>query len=208
MATLVTKPARPGTRFWLAWMFATIAGVFLYMIVFPPVFNAINEYLGGTRSELWIGIALGAISAITLGATIGAAQWLVLRGHLPRTGWWILATLIGYSMPLSFGSFVGGLEPPWLAGLAMFLEFGVVLGVLQWLVLRGRVGHARWWIAISIAGWAIAAALIDLAYISGLYVEPFDLLAAFLVPVAVAGGGIVWLLRQSVPAIARENLPN
>lgn len=108
---------------------------------------------------------------------------------------------------MAFGSLVSGLEPPWLAGMVIFLEFGVILGALQWLVLRGRVDHAGWWIAISLAGWAMAAALIDLAYISGLYVEPFDLLAAFLVPVAVAGGGIAWLLRRSAAPVSPNNLP-
>lgn len=207
MATSSVERARPGWRFWLLWMFATIAGVFLYMIVFPPVFNAISERLGGTRGEVWIGMAIGATSAVALGATIGVAQWLVLRRLLPRTGWWVLATLIGYSIPMAFGSLVSGLEPPWLAGMVIFLEFGVILGALQWLVLRGRVDHAGWWIAISLAGWAIAAALIDLAYVSGLYVEPFDLLAAFLVPVAVAGGGIAWLLRRSAAPVSPNNLP-
>jgi len=190
--------AQPGWRFWLAWMFATIVGVVVYMIVIPPILSAISERSSGMGGEPWTRIAISAVSAITLGATIGATQWLVLRRRLPRTGWWVLATLIGYSIPLALGgNLAGGFEPPWLAGLVIFLEFGVILGALQWLVLRGRVNHSGWWIAISIAGWAIAAALVDLAYLSGLYVEPFDLLAAFIIPVAVAGGGFVWLLRQS-----------
>ena len=206
METIIGR-VRPGWRFWLAWMFVTIAGVIGYVIIVAPILNAVSERLRGTQGELGIGMLLGAVSAITLGATIGAAQWLVLRRQLPRTGWWILATLIGYSMPMAFGSLISGLEPPWLASLVNFIEFGVVLGALQWLVLRGRIDHAGWWIAISIAGWAIAAALIDIAYISGLYVEPFDLLAAFIVPVAAAGCGIVWLLRPPATAISPENLP-
>jgi hypothetical protein len=135
-------------------------------------------------------------------------QWLILRGHLPRTGWWILATLVGYSAPMALRWMAPGLEPPWLVGAAMYLTFGIVLGVLQWLVLRGRVDRASWWIAISIGGWMLAFALTGLAVVSGLYVEPFDLLAAFFVPVAVAGGGIMWLLRRSPSAVVRENLPN
>ncbi len=206
METIIGR-VRPGWRFWLAWMFVTIAGVIGYVIIVAPILNAVSERLRGTQGELGIGMLLGAVSAITLGATIGAAQWLVLRRQLPRTGWWILATLIGYSMPMAFGSLISGLEPSWLASLVNFIEFGVVLGALQWLVLRGHIDHAGWWIAISIAGWAIAAALIDIAYISGLYVEPFDLLAAFIVPVAAAGCGIVWLLRPPATAISPENLP-
>ena len=207
MATLPIERARPGWRFWLVWMFATIAGVAGYFIIFPPILNAIIEFLGGIRSQAWIGIAIGAIEAIMLGATIGAAQWLVLHGYMPRSGAWVLATLIGYSTPLMFEGIGGGLLPPWLAGAAIFLQFGVVLGVLQWLVLRGRVERAGWWIAFSVAGWVFAAALIDIANVSGLNVEVFDLLAALIVPVAIAGGGMVWLLRRSAPTIPSNNLP-
>jgi hypothetical protein len=207
MTTSSIERAQPGWRFWLVWVFATFAGVVGYVFVIPPILNAVGELLGGVRSQVWIGIAIGAISAVALGATIGAAQWLVLRRQLPRTGWWVLATAIGYSIPLVFGSPMGGLEPPWLAGAAMFLEFGVLLGALQWLVLRGRVERAGWWIAFSVAGWVFAAALIDIAYISGLNVEPFDLFAAFIVPLATAGGGMAWLLRRTASTIPSNDLP-
>ncbi len=84
----------------------------------------------------------------------------------------------------------------------MFLTFGVILGILQWLTLRGRVYQAGWWVAISIAGWLAAFALTGAAIVSGLYVEPFDMLAAFIVPIAIAGAGIIWLLRRAAPTTA------
>jgi hypothetical protein len=207
MATLVTERARPGWRFWLAWMAATIAGVAGYMIVIPPLFPVLNDLLGGTRGEESIGIAIAALGAIALGATIGAAQWLVLRGYLPRSSLWVAATLVGCAAPQVFPWIVSGLEPSWLNGVVMFLLWGFVLGALQWLVLRRRVERAGWWIAISVAVWMLAFGLTGLAEVSGMYVEPFDLLAAFIVPVAVAGGGMVWLLRRSAAPVSPNNLP-
>ena len=46
-------------------------------------------------------------------------------------------------------------------------------------------------------GLGLAFLLIGAAYLSGLYVEPFDMLAAFLVPTIVTGGGMLWLLRRT-----------
>jgi hypothetical protein len=85
--------------------------------------------------------------------------------------------------------------PSQLASSSVFLLFGLVLGVAQWLVLRRRVPQAGWWIAITIAGWILAFLLVGVAYLSGLYVEPFDMLADLLVPTIVTGIGMLWLLR-------------
>ncbi len=93
---------------------------------------------------------------------------------------------------------------PDITAVLMPLSFGLALGVLQWLVLRPHVRNAGWWVLISVAGWALAFAATGAAYLSGLYVEPFDMLSAFLVPVIVSGAGMVWLLR---PGSAGERGP-
>jgi hypothetical protein len=207
MVTPNVDRAQPGWRFWLLWMGANIAGVIVFMMTVPVLYGVIGMFVSAPQDEtiapeqLWIGIAINLISSAALGAAIGLAQWLVLRRYLSRLGWWVLATMIGYALPLALGPSIPLREPPWLAGSIMFLMFGATLGILQWLVLRGRVYQAGWWIALCIGSWLLAFALTGIAYLSGLYVEPFDLLAAFLVPVAVAGAGIVWLLRRPAPSM-------
>ncbi len=204
MATLNFDRAQPGWRFWLLWMGASIAGVIvLYGLVFSVIIYVLSALVpmqqiqNTAPGQQWTGIVIGLFSFAAIGAAIGAAQWLVLRRYVRGAGWWVLATMIGYGVPLVAGPLLSFRKPPWLAGVSMFLTFGVILGILQWLTLRGRVYQAGWWVAISILGWLAAYALAGVAIVSGLYVEPFDLLAAFFVPVAVAGAGIIWLLRQS-----------
>ena len=206
MAALAVDRAPPGWRFWLLWMGASIAAAVAYTLFIPVVFGIINALAPMQQVEnlapeqRWIGIAFGLLGSGALGAAIGLAQWWVMRKYLSRVGWWVLATLIGYAVPLSLGPLIPVREP-WLAGLSVFLMFGVILGILQWLTLRGRVQKAGWWIAVSVGGWLLPYALTDIAYLSGVYVEPFDLLSAYFIPVAVAGAGMIWLLRRSIPVI-------
>ena len=207
MATLNSDRAQAGWRFWLLWMGACIVGVFVYALMIPFIVAAMNAIApaqqagSGAPGQTWTGVAIALIGSGTLGAVIGLAQWLVLRRYLRGSGWWVLATAIGYAVPLALGPLFPLPQPPWLAGGMMFLLFGIVLGVLQWLVLRGRVQKAGWWVAISIVSWLAAFALIGAVIVSGLYAEPFDLYAAFLVPVALAGAGIVWVLRRAAPVV-------
>jgi hypothetical protein len=142
-----------------------------------------------------------AAGQLSFGAAIGMAQWLVLRRILSGMGWWVLASLVGYSIGMLVPWLANGLEAGWMTGLVFFLIYGTGLGLAQWIVLRENFHHAVWWVALIVAAWALAWALTRLAQITGVYVEPFDLLAAFLVPVAAAGGGLIWLLRRSGPAI-------
>ncbi|MFO7742188.1 MAG: hypothetical protein R6X31_07735 [Anaerolineae bacterium] len=60
---------------------------------------------------------------------------------------WILASTLG-----------------WLTGWALTNQFviGVVVGVMQWLVLRPLVREDGWWIPASAAGWAGSVALVIL----------------------------------------------
>ncbi len=61
---------------------------------------------------------------------------------------WILCTtlawILGSLLPQAFALFAGG----------------VVIGVLQWTVLRQRIGHAGWWIVASAVGWAAGWVLV------------------------------------------------
>ena len=208
MATLTLDREQPGWHFWLLWMGASIAGVIVYVLVIPIVVGVVSvlapmqQAENLTPEQQWIVIAIRLLGSAALGAALGVAQWLVMRRYLRGAGWWVLATLLGYSVPLVAGPIFPFPELPRLPGIWMFLAFGVILGILQWLTLRGRVYQAGWWIAISIGGWLVAYALIGIAFLTGQYVEPFDMLSAFIVPVAVAGAGIILLLRRVAPVIS------
>jgi hypothetical protein len=49
---------------------------------------------------------------IVMGLSIGAGQWLLLRRHLPRAGWWIAANVAGWGLLtlMTAGNSIGQLE--------------------------------------------------------------------------------------------------
>ena len=199
MSTKVSETGRLDWKFWLWWIVASIGSAIVFLIVMFPL-NLLFAQIAPDQSAappLALSVALTAISSAVMGALFGLAQWLVLRRFLPAMRAWVLATAIGYVLVFGLIPLIHFDAIPQLGGTFAFLMFGVVLGVAQWIVLRGRVSQAGWWIAISIAGWVLAFLLIGAAYLSGLYVEPFDMLAAFLVPTIVTGGGMLWLLRRT-----------
>ncbi len=203
MDTLNIDRAQLGWKFWLIWMGASIAGVIVYGMTIPVIIGVINmlaplqQMENLSPEQRWIGITISLVGNLMLGAAIGLGQWLVLRRYMPNLGWWILATAIGYTLPLELGQVMPLRDPVWLAGTAMFVTFGLALGILQWLVLRRCMPHCEWWIAFTLVGWLLAFALTGIAILANLYVEPFDLLGAFLVPIGTSGIGMVWLLRRS-----------
>lgn len=174
----------------------------------------------------WMLVLAAVLCGAACGSTIGLAQWLVLRREIERIGWWVAATVAGYAsiglLPLIASVFQPGWldwaitliingkmhwlarvvpswpAASWLPGAITLTLFGAVLGIVQWLVLRGHVYQAGWWIAINFGGWALAAA-------SAASSNMLVVLTSFAVPVVVAGGGIVWLLRRSAPIIQPSN---
>src|SRR5215207_11088328 len=76
---------------WLRWLPTFLGfpvGGLIAMAVPGPVTSLPNALIGGAIS----------------GAVLGAAQWLALRGRLPKTEWWIPATAIGHAVGLAAGS--------------------------------------------------------------------------------------------------------
>lgn len=203
MTALHLHRTAPGWRFWSEWMFATILGALAFVFLIAGLSAGLAAlHLEGTGIDLSsFGIAMAVVSMAGLGVAIGLGQWLVLRQVLQGAGLWVLATAAGYGALVTTGWALPIREPAWLAGASAFLSFGMALGFAQWLVLRRHVSRAGWWILLNIFACELAFILTGVVILSGLYVEPFDLLVALVVPPAVTGGGMVWLLRHTVQGI-------
>lgn len=182
---------------------------------FPPAFSQ------GAR------VLAAVLCGAACGSTIGLAQWLVLRTQLPRAGAWVGATIAGYACLGLLPVVAGLLQPGWLdwaltlivngklywlarvlsawptaawaPGAVTLTLFGAVLGLFQWLFLRGRILPPAGWIALNAMGWALSAALWLLPSEPGpsLTLElTLTVMVAPLVPYALAGAGLVWLLGR------------
>jgi hypothetical protein len=221
---VVRLPA--GLTFFLLWSVASAVGMMLFGI---PV--SLLQWLLGLDQHGDPGYAgdfsmayllLGStLCGAGYGATIGLAQWFVLRRERPRMGGWVPATAAGYACIVIVIFVVAAFQPGWLewavtlivngklhwlarvepawpaaveaaGGLALIL-FGLMLGSAQWLALRGREPRAGWWIAFSAAGWALAVLFDDAAW-------PGFVLLSWAAPLAVTGAGMAWLLRKEIVA--------
>lgn len=138
-------------------------------------------------------------------AGMSTMQWLLLRNYIPQSGWWVGASTVGGTLiGLGAASLGGnGNVHPVIA----YILMGVIIGVLQWLVLRRHISQSVWWVVASPVGWALAwlAVMSPLARlgqnlmnrVSGMLgiMFLFGLMAA--VAGIVTAGLLVWLLRQS-----------
>ncbi len=130
-----------------------------------------------------------------LGLLIGLLQYMLLRRYLPRIGWWVAATVLGWSLPFAVLSLAFTLlivDSGWYTALAIVLIGGSVT-FPQWLVLRRRVRRAALWVVAGVLGWGLARLAIGES-ISSLP----DVLAVGLLPPTVASLAW-WLLLDKLP---------
>jgi hypothetical protein len=180
-----TEQKQVGWGFGVLWILASAFGMFLGLFGGFYV-GALSDALGNMLKYALVGIEIGM--------AVGFMQWLVLRRHLPGTGWWIPTNSAGLCCLL----IMGPIDAPLVAAGIVAL-CGALTGILQWLVLRGKVSRAGWLILAIAASWGLLCLLIMNLPSSNL---GGDLMAMLLMTTAVAmlgvvtGGVMVWLLRQ------------
>src|SRR6266581_5361362 len=142
---------------WHTWVLATALGACvawtLGMIPSTLLFTGpdTGTAASGEMSDLMI-YTLAAAMGVALGTILGAAQWLALRRHLPKAGWWMpanaLAWMLGMVVVFIGTSFIpaeGITVPVALILLLFVVAAGAVVGavnglVLIWLLHQRRLG--------------------------------------------------------------------
>ena len=78
---------------------------------------------------------------------------------------WVLVSITGFAVAFSItgGHFPEGFEGYPFSGNPIGALQGLVIGILQWLVLRRQLPRASWWILASVLGFALAHVLGDTA---------------------------------------------
>ena len=185
-----------GRGYWLAWFLASVLGYGMGAILgFSFIYNlSPKDTFDATR---------GIISGIVMGATGGYFQWVVLNERISGAGLWGLASALGFGLAMGTIMPADSGENNAMAGVMILGSvFGLVSGILQWLILRRKVPGARWWLLANLLGSLVGAfaSLIAVAISEtgnwGLAVMAFGLLFGA-GNGAITGAALVWLLRQS-----------
>jgi len=140
------------------------------------------------------------------GLLSGLGQWVIIKSRLKGTWMWIFINILGIPLGLILGHYLYSgfislvipreevLAYAWIDIAYPFTVIsvaGIVLGTLQWLVLKNKVRAAHWWIPVSVLSWNIGLYLPYVALGSldlGLWSETWSISGAIF---GVMVGGIV-----------------
>lgn len=151
------------------------------------------------------------------GASLGLAQWLVLRHYLPNLSCktWVVATMLAVTW--ARGIVVIGnqvIDPSGFdlaariaTGITFALLFLLPIGSAQWLVLRHHVPNSGWWVLANAIAWpagdampfAITYSVPQLTSVAAfMLVETMSGLFLGRVVGALTGLVLVWMLKNTL----------
>ena len=200
-----TNYRKPGGLFYPAWVALSSISIPISFAIYWALIFLVKEVVGdmiqvGGQPHITEDFLLPYILWPTLGLVTGFLQYLLLRRHLPRMGWWIAATALGWSLGLIGGrvlyrTLYGTLDVNaiWF-DILMTALVGGAMGLAQWLVLHPRVRHAAWWILANVLSWGVVGW--GAATLSNQMVIPA--VGIMLVP-GIATGIALWLLLDRFP---------
>jgi hypothetical protein len=127
------------------WVLASIVSFVVGETVGEVVGETVVFALGFTWYEA-VAFAEAVIFAV-VGASVGIAQWLVLRQQVSRAGWWVLASIVGFVVSIAMGRAVGFTlyEAVAFAEAVVFAVVGagygaITGGVMVWLLRQPAAG--------------------------------------------------------------------
>lgn len=205
----------PGQGLWLQWVLASMLG----FAVGATIGNAVATSLPpmtctqSSSDSLFDRLtnfpcllpSLGLALVLTvLGLAGGFTQWLVLRRRIAGTGWWMPANALGFPIALVIAVNTGTSLPgdSIAAPILIGVVFGLLSGIMPWLILRRQLARAGWWIPAHMLGSLVGGAMGIVAFhalsLIGLY--QFDWAAAGALfgagLGAITGVTLNWLVRQ------------
>gem|GEM_PF-6771930 len=159
--------------FGFQWVLVNSIGNFLLGYLFLHMLPQSSLSLFSSYQEAWgLGFFLNLLlSGILTGLVLGGGQWFLLQRHFVWPVSWIWISILGW---FAVGIWATIMPFPTL-NTAIFvvpigaLISGIILGAVQWLILRQQVYYASWWIIANGLSW-LTRTFISLA----LYLSGFD----------------------------------
>ena len=139
------------------WAVGSLVGLAVDLLVYEAIAPLMGDGFGALLGE-HIGWAI-------LGGIVGLGQWLVLWQWVSGADRWTVMTTIGVVVGHAVGAALlwdadslGGRTSSAAVGGAVF---GVLVGLMQWLVLQERMHRAGWWVPASALGLAVGWAAVE-----------------------------------------------
>ncbi len=145
---------------WLGWAVASSVGLTIGLAVYLPL-----AVLVGDEFEVVTGTLVSAVGGAALGASLGIAQWLLLRRRASHQGRWVWASVAGGAVGgigalLVADIMTAAAGADFITNLVLGGAFlGLSLGTAQWLLLRQRYERAGWWVVASTVGLSLGLGL-------------------------------------------------
>jgi hypothetical protein len=199
MDTTTPPVARGYSRdwlFWLKWVVASTAAILLGVgIIYATIFLAKAIDPGVNEDRL-----MGGLIFPILATLLGVFQWLVLRRRIPKSGWWIPATLAGLLGGIALASglmkvivHITGQEWNWDYTPGLLLVGGLIgffLALVQLPILWRRIPGFALWPLAGMLGW------FALSLIIGKSIDrTSDIFALGAVPALFTGLCLIWPIR-------------
>ena len=182
-------------KFGILWSLATILGLVLGIAISLIVITVINKITHISEDTIAMFIILPSI-----GFSVGILQWLNLRRRVSWASMWIWVTAVGWmiGIPLALSLYTGlisisdsTLIDVWGKTIQATI-IAILIGVIQWLMLRRHISRAGWWIFANLIGWNAASLLAG----AGAMVGVLDSIPMGISVGAVTGLALAWLLQQ------------
>ena len=112
-----TERAQVAWGFAIWWVLASLVGGAVGFAVAGAVLGAVLEAVAAAGG---FAMAAAVVMAVA-GASLGIAQWLVLRRQVSRAGWWVLASTVGLAVGVLFSVAAGVIYAPITGGVLVWL---------------------------------------------------------------------------------------
>ena len=194
--------AGAGWVFWLKWVLgSTVGWLVVFMLSFLTIGIVVETFWGDPETVLSdgsLGFAAGLTIVFTLSFTaLGGVQWLFLRSRLERIGAWAPASGLGGFIVVVLFFALMGIETWWASEIIHNGLAGVVVGLLQWRLLRRQTASAHLWIpATAVAFVAGGGGAAIVSALTGMDTGTSNIFGVAAMS-ALTGSVMVWLLRHA-----------
>ncbi len=187
------KVQRNEVGLWLGWTLATVLAMLIAFLPPALIVDQLPLWLARILIPLWAGFLVGVL------------QWLVLRRYVTSTHDWVLNVGAGWGLGFALGLLlIQALGKSFLGAVVGYILFGVIVGLIQWPVLRREIPSVVPWVLASVVGWALGAILGPIVlslFVRGGTIDPLVGAAVIagvtgLVAGAITGLALIWIVRK------------